>query len=219
MISRKLIAPLVGAMMVPCVAGAAAAGATSTSTIIGTPPFGDAVLSSTLTHTDVLVGERVALAGMLAPGLAGETVALEQRASRGWRLVAANASSNAVGAFRFVFRERRLGIDQLRLEVTAAGGAYYAPTTTLTVFHRVLVSWYGLTGRTACGEELGTRTLGVASKTLPCGTRVTFRYRDRTVRVPVIDRGPYVSGRAYDLTYATKLALGAGDLTEVWANH
>ena len=52
----------------------------------------------------------------------------------------------------------------------------------------------------------------------PCGTIVTFRYRRRLLRVPVIDRGPYVLGRAFDLTYATKLALGAGDLTEVWAS-
>jgi len=44
-------------------------------------------------------------------------------------------------------------------------------------------------------------------------------YRRRTLRVRVIDRGPYVTGRDYDLTMATKEALGAGDLTEVWANH
>ena len=48
---------------------------------------------------------------------------------------------------------------------------------------------------------------------------VTFRYRNRELRVPVIDRGPFVAGRDYDLSYATKLALGAGDLTLLWANH
>jgi rare lipoprotein A (peptidoglycan hydrolase) len=30
------------------------------------------------------------------------------------------------------------------------------------------------------------------------------------VRVPVIDRGPYVSGREFDLTGATKEKLGFG---------
>ena len=187
--------------------------------LIDASPVGDPVISSSLTRRDVLVGERVTLAGLLAPELAGQTVTLEQRGRRRhWRVVAARASSIGLGAFRLVFREHRLGTDRLRLEVSEPDGIYYTPTTTLKVFHRVLVSWYGLTGRTACGEELGAGTLGVANRTLPCGTMVTFRYRGRTIRVPVIDRGPYVWGRDYDLTYATKLALHAGDLTEVWAN-
>jgi rare lipoprotein A (peptidoglycan hydrolase) len=37
---------------------------------------------------------------------------------------------------------------------------------------------------------------------------VTFRRGDRSVRVPVIDRGPYVGGREYDLTAATARRLG-----------
>ena len=51
------------------------------------------------------------------------------------------------------------------------------------------------------------RTLGVAHKSLPCGTKVTLRHDGRVVRVPVIDRGPYVAGREYDLTEATAPAL------------
>ena len=86
------------------------------------------------------------------------------------------------------------------------------------MFHEVVASWYGPGGTTACGEALGAATLGVANRTLPCGTMVTLRYRGRTVRVPVIDRGPFVAGRDYDLTYATKLALGAGDVTMIWAS-
>jgi len=35
--------------------------------------------------------------------------------------------------------------------------------------------------------------------------------------VPVVDRGPYVAGREFDLTYATKEALGFGDTGEVWS--
>ena len=60
-------------------------------------------------------------------------------------------------------------------------------------------------------------TLGVASKTLPCGTMVLFRVGHRTVRLPVVDRGPYVAGREFDLTAAAKRALGFGDLGMVWA--
>jgi hypothetical protein len=72
-------------------------------------------------------------------------------------------------------------------------------------------SWYGpgLWGRsTACGVTLRPTTVGVAHKTLPCGTMVRFVYGGRTITAPVIDRGPYVKGRAWDLTAAASEALG-----------
>jgi rare lipoprotein A (peptidoglycan hydrolase) len=47
----------------------------------------------------------------------------------------------------------------------------------------------------------------VANKTLPCGTEVIFRYGNRAIRVPVIDRGPYIAGREWDLTGAAAVAL------------
>jgi rare lipoprotein A (peptidoglycan hydrolase) len=59
----------------------------------------------------------------------------------------------------------------------------------------------------ACGGILRPSTLGVANKTLPCGTRVIFRYGNRAVEVRVIDRGPYIAGRVWDLTGATAEAL------------
>ena len=43
--------------------------------------------------------------------------------------------------------------------------------------------------------------MGVAHRTLPCGTLVTFRANGRQVTVPVIDRGPYVSFRQWDMSY------------------
>jgi rare lipoprotein A (peptidoglycan hydrolase) len=72
-------------------------------------------------------------------------------------------------------------------------------------------SWYGpgLWGRsTACGVTLRPTTIGVAHKTLPCGTMVRFVYQGHTVTAPVIDRGPYVKGRVWDLTAAASEALG-----------
>lgn len=67
------------------------------------------------------------------------------------------------------------------------------------------ISWYGpgLYGNGgACGIAGGLQkdTVGVAHRTLPCGTRVTFRYKGRTVTTTVIDRGPYVTGRTWDMT-------------------
>jgi hypothetical protein len=72
-------------------------------------------------------------------------------------------------------------------------------------------SWYGpgLWGnKTACGQTLRPGILGVAHKKLPCGTTVKFVYHGRSVVTQVIDRGPYVKGRAWDLTKAASDALG-----------
>ena len=69
------------------------------------------------------------------------------------------------------------------------------------------ISWYGpgfYGNGGACGmmgpAGLQSDTIGVAHRTLPCGTKVTFRYNGRTVTTRVIDRGPYVAGRTWDMT-------------------
>jgi rare lipoprotein A (peptidoglycan hydrolase) len=65
------------------------------------------------------------------------------------------------------------------------------------------ISWYGpgLYGNgTACGQTMTRTLVGVAHRSLPCGTLVTFRYNGVTLTLPVIDRGPYVSGRTWDLS-------------------
>jgi rare lipoprotein A (peptidoglycan hydrolase) len=75
-------------------------------------------------------------------------------------------------------------------------------------------SWYGpgfYGNTTACGQKLRKGTVGVAHKKLPCGTKVTFAYEGRWVRAKVIDRGPYIPGRKWDLTYQAALQLGTID--------
>jgi rare lipoprotein A (peptidoglycan hydrolase) len=67
----------------------------------------------------------------------------------------------------------------------------------------------------ACGGLLGRDQLGVAHKTAPCGTMITFAYGGRTLSVPVIDRGPYIAGREWDLTGATATALGFPGLGQI----
>jgi hypothetical protein len=177
-----------------------------------------AVLSSRVLHTNVLVGHEIAVRGSLEPGLATRLVRLQQRRRRGWVDVAAT-HSGASGGFVLHAWPRRIGAFTMRVVVSGAAGVAdpAGVDAKVDVYHQVIASWYGPGGRTACGQELTANTLGVANKTLPCGTLVTLHYRDRTVRVRVIDRGPYVAGRDYDLTYATKRALHAGDLTLLWA--
>jgi rare lipoprotein A (peptidoglycan hydrolase) len=73
-------------------------------------------------------------------------------------------------------------------------------------------TWYGpgLYGRrTACGVTLTKRTVGVAHRTLPCGTRVAFANRGRWGRARVIDRGPFRPGHDWDLTKPLAKRLGA----------
>jgi hypothetical protein len=112
------------------------------------------------------------------------------------RLVPKRTGTYAVRAFG-VHDRRIRGSRSARRLLTSyrpAGASYYGP---------------GLYGNgVACGGTLMPGTMGVANKTLPCGTMVKLRYHGRTVTVPVIDRGPYVAGRDYDLTEAVKQKLG-----------
>jgi rare lipoprotein A len=83
-------------------------------------------------------------------------------------------------------------------------------------------TWYGpgLYGnRTACGKRLRRGTLGVAHKSLPCGTRVTFYRSGRFVTVPVIDRGPFRHGVAWDLTAAAARKLGMASTSRLRSIH
>jgi rare lipoprotein A (peptidoglycan hydrolase) len=79
----------------------------------------------------------------------------------------------------------------------------------------VIASWYGpgfYGNRTACGQRYTPEIVGVAHRSLRCGTLVVLEYRGRTLTVPVIDRGPYVAGRTLDLSNATHIAIGCPDL-------
>lgn len=86
------------------------------------------------------------------------------------------------------------------------------PGTTVGGWHQDReISWYGpgFYGQgTACGQTLTKTLMGVAHRSLPCGTLVTFRYKGKTVTVPVVDRGPYVAGRTWDLTKGACAAIG-----------
>lgn len=96
-----------------------------------------------------------------------------------------------------------------------------SPQRKLTTYRLAGASYYGpgLYGNgVACGGTLLPQTMGVANKTLPCGTKVKLRYHGRSVTVPVIDRGPYVAGRDYDLTEAVKEKLGFPGVGTVMAS-
>jgi peptidoglycan lytic transglycosylase len=173
----------------------------------------------------VLSGKLVKVRGTIASHAAGRTVLLQVRKGRGGYHTADRARTGRGGAFVALWRSKEPGRYKLRTRLKGAraangGTAPRATRASVNVYRLHAASWYGpgfYGGRTACGKTLSAGTLGVANKSLPCGTRVTFRYRGRSVTVPVIDRGPYAGNRSWDLTAATKRALGFPSTGTVWA--
>jgi rare lipoprotein A len=186
--------------------------ATTTLTILPTAAQSDAtaarVADVTPGHSrlNVVAGRIATVTGRTNPGIAGRPVALQRRADHRWVTVA-RATTRAGGVFRLRFRPHRPTSARVRLRVDDSRRVIGR----LNVYRRAAVSWYGpgLYGnKLSCGGTLTPGTLGVAHKTLPCGTQVTLRRGDRVIRVPVVDRGPYVGGREFDLTAATRSRLG-----------
>ncbi len=94
---------------------------------------------------------------------------------------------------------------------TTASSELRTSALTIPIFKNAIATIYGpgLWGHhTACGERLTHATLGVASRTLKCGTQVAVLYQGRETTVPVIDRGPFANHASWDLTMATAKALG-----------
>jgi hypothetical protein len=170
------------------------------------------------TNLNVLDGQPATVAGALRPGLAGRMVTLQAFGRDGWGTIA-RATTGTSGRFRVRFLARHTGSQRVRLRFAGDTSRLGSSRRlgTMNVYRAVEASWYGGGGGLACGGWLTAATIGVANRRLPCGTVVTLRYDGHTVRAPVIDRGPYVGSREFDLTEATKQALGFGDTGIVWS--
>ncbi len=187
-----------------------------------TPPSHPVFIRTSLglRHVDlnVLDGHSAVIAGVLRPSLAARRVALQAQMRGRW-LTLAHVLTGARGRFVLHFKPSRAVSERVRLRFS--GDANDRPSRRslgrLNAYRVVLASWYGGGGSLACGGTLTGSTMGVANKTLPCGTLVTLRYNGRIVRVPVIDRGPYVAGREFDLTEATSRALGFSGVASIWS--
>lgn len=92
--------------------------------------------------------------------------------------------------------------------LSAASGGVLAPGS--GEWKTAVASFYGA-GQysTASGRSVDSaRELFVAHKKLPFGTRVRFRRGKREVVATVLDRGPFVAGRSWDLSYLAAKRLG-----------
>jgi hypothetical protein len=163
--------------------------------------------------------------GSLPASEAGQTVEIEFLGRKtGWTWQpAAQTAVNGDGTYTAVWNPNLVGKFAVRALVGQAGEAVVAssmPTISLTVYRASVATLFGpgfYGRRTACGTILRRWTIGVANRTLPCGTRVAVYYAGRTLTVPVIDRGPYANGANWDLTMATGAALGMTETETIGA--
>jgi len=173
-------------------------------------------LTAVLRRVHVLVGSTVSVNGYLRPRGAGRLVRLERRVGRRWRTVDTDRTA-ASGRYSLRYRAN----DSAIVRVSFAGDAAHTATSKgagrITAYRPALASWYALYGgRLACGGRLGYSSLVVAHRSLPCGTRVTVRYRGRVVHARVMDRGPFSGHREFDLAGGVARRLGFQGVGTVW---
>ena len=93
-------------------------------------------------------------------------------------------------------------------------GVTYYPMTRVDKFVQTgLASWYGIEEHgkpTASGEPFDMYAITAAHKTLPLGSYVLVENLEngKKVVVRINDRGPFISGRIIDLSYAAAKKIG-----------
>jgi rare lipoprotein A len=171
---------------------------------------------------NVLDGQAIDVRGALRPGLAGRAVHLQGRSGHRWHELA-SARTGPRGGFHVHFvagdRAGALGAGVAHpLRVLFSGDRANTRSRRrigqMAVYRQSVASWYNDAGGTASGFHA---TFGVANRTLPFGTKVTFRYGGRSVTAVVDDRGPFVGGRDWDFNQNTAAALGFGGVGTVWS--
>ena len=164
----------------------------------------------------LLGGQAAEVRGRLLPGRAGRRVSLQGREAGGWQTLD-TARTGSAGQFLLRYVASNPGQEPIRVRFAGdrLNGRVDARAGRLTVYRGAGASWYNDGGTTACGFHA---YYGVANRTLPCGTTVSFRYNGRSVTATVDDRGPFVAGRDWDLNQNTAGALGFGGVDTVWSS-
>jgi len=156
-----------------------------------------------------IVGQQLTFTGIAGGSARRPRVEIQIAQSDGSWARIARTRAHSSGAFKATWRPTQSGRFSVRAIPAGSAGAQEAATATVSVLRRTVATWYDQAGSTtACGVELDKATLGVAHKSLPCGTELEFAFRGRSVTAPVIDRGPYAKGVSYDLTIAAAEKIG-----------
>lgn len=207
------------AIVTTVIGPALAPASTTAQAATAAAPVTAATLTASAQH-HVRVGQKSSITGTISNHRPGVAVIVQTAKGKGWHQVA-RSKTNGGGRFSAAWRPRHAGSYAVRIRALFPGVKPWRVSGRVDAYRAAMASYYGpgLYGSAlACGGTLTPSKLGVANKTLPCGTRVTLRYRGRSVTVPVIDRGPYVAGREFDLTSATRARLGFGSTGIVWSS-
>jgi rare lipoprotein A len=202
--------------------GGAATGASSTGTT--NPPVepGNVTVTATCdgitlqTNASAFVRRGVSVTGAVPAGDAGDAVEIDELAAApqsSWTEVDV-VQPQPNGAFAATWHAAGPGPVTIRAELQgsqASSATAAPPSVSVTVYRRSIATLYGpgfWGHKTACNVTLRRRTIGVANRTLPCGTQVQIYYQGNVMTVPVIDRGPYAHNANWDITMAAARALG-----------
>src|SRR5215207_3813970 len=171
---------------------------------------------------NALVGKKVYFRGAVEPKLAGRKVVVQYLDPTAQRWTKqARTKVKPDGSFLARWKPKRVG--QFRTRALVGGEARTAsvsPELALNVYRSAVATWYGpgfYGNTTACGFELTEETIGIAHRSLPCGTNVAVRYGSTSIVVPVIDRGPYSGEAKWDLTAAAAQMLGFTETDRIGA--
>ncbi len=138
----------------------------------------DAALTAR-TKKDVLRGKDIAIRGRLAPGVRDRKVTIQRQRNGDWDRIAI-ARTDGDGGYRAEWTPEELGSFPVRAKFEGDdlnGAIKQQVEHRVHVYRSAVSSWYGpgLYGNTtACGQTLRPDTVGVAHKTLPCGTKVAL---------------------------------------------
>jgi hypothetical protein len=174
-----------------------------------------------VTPSSLLEHQVAAISGSVGAVDGGHPIWLQVREGQGVWISVLRATAAANGSFTLSWPASRSGVLSLRVvssPVATTSSLTATPEASLEVYREIVATWYGpgfYGHRTACGETLTKHLVGLADRTLPCGTPISLTYNGQTLTLPVIDRGPYASGVTIDLTHAAAQELGITETVAV----
>jgi rare lipoprotein A len=176
---------------------------------------------SLFTRPGEMLGQTLRFRGAVGVEQAGRTLQIQRQEAGGEWTATATAVVAPDGSFLARWRTDEIGSFAVRalLAGTQVQAADAAPlSTNVTVYRPARATWFGpgFYGRhTACGQVMSHALLGVAHRTLPCGTPVAVFFAGKAITVPVVDRGPFANGARYDLTSAVAQAVGMTETSTI----
>jgi hypothetical protein len=180
-------------------------------------------------QASTVLGHALAISGNAPSGDARRSVAIQRLDPRSGAWVpVAFTHTDSRGGFQAGWRTSTAGRIPLRAVVFGASAASRGGRASaagdssgaaqITVYRPSVATYFGpgfYGQKTACGQTMTTSLVGVANRTLPCGTLVEVSYGGRRLTVPVIDRGPYANGADWDLTSGAADALGITETVHI----